>query len=136
MEHEVLLLCREFFGAGVPAAAVMGNIAVETGYTFDYQVRQRGGTAKGLFQFEPPMWVAYTKFLTENKLTDSARSQVSYAHSEVMHGLHIGAGNARKIRDAFGSGDVVKATETFCNLFERPGTPHLEKRIEAAKKYT
>lgn len=77
----------------------------------------------------------YNTFLISNKLADSARSQVTFAAREVASGHVIGAENAKKIRDAFESGKVELATEVFCNLFERPGVPHLDRRIEAAKRY-
>ena len=138
-ELEVLRICQEIFTPGVPAAALMGNIAVESDSSFSYEKKQYGGgSAKGLFQFEPPMFAAYTKFLAASTLTDSARSQVMYVHSEVMHGgHHIGGGNATKIRKAFESGDVELATRTFCDLFERPNKAkeHMDRRIQAAKEY-
>ena len=135
-EHIVLQLCRGTFGPGVPSAAVMGNIAVETGFSFDYTQKQYGGgPGRGLFQMEKGMMASYNSFLAETKMTDSAASQIAFAQHELKHGTFIGAGNAKKIRDAFASGDVVEATTRFCELFERPGIPHLDKRIAAAKKY-
>lgn len=112
-----------------------GNIDVETGGTFNYKQQQSGGgPGYGLFQMEAPMRSAYNSYLSKNRMTDSAASQVAFAHNEVQVGSYIGAGNAQKIRAAFGSGNIDTATTVFCNVFERPSIPHLDRRIAAAKK--
>jgi len=130
---EVISLTRVRFGQ-VGGAAVAGNIEVETGGSFDYQQKQEGGgPGYGLFQMEGGMHKAYETFLKTKSLTDSASSQIIFAKDEVDHGAHIGAGNAKKIRDAFKDGDIEKATTVFCTEFERPSVPHLDRRIAAAK---
>lgn len=132
--QQVVALAREKFG-DVGAAAIAGNIDVETGGSFDYQQKQHGnGPGYGLFQMEAPMRKAYDAFLEKNKQTDSAESQLAFARNELKYGEHIGAGNAQKIRDAFNSGDVNKATATFSELFERPSVPHLDRRQQSARE--
>lgn len=134
-EAAVWGLCKNAFGL-IGGAGVMGNIAVETGGSFDYQQRQHNnGPGYGLFQFEKPMRGDYNAYLKAHSASDSAASQVNYVKDQLQHGKYIGAGHAKKIRDAFASGDVVKATTEFCNRFERPSVPHLANRIAAAKKY-
>jgi hypothetical protein len=132
--EEILSLCVDLFGK-VGGAAIGGNIDWETGGSFDYKQRQyNNGPGLGLFQMEPPMQGNYREFLTKKGLQDSAESQVKYVFEELQNGNWIGAGNAQTIREAFNSGDVIKATTAFCNLFERPTEPHLDRRIESAKK--
>eukprot|EP01113_Clastostelium_recurvatum_P020236 TRINITY_DN24031_c0_g1_i1.p1 TRINITY_DN24031_c0_g1~~TRINITY_DN24031_c0_g1_i1.p1 ORF type:complete len:144 (-),score=30.08 TRINITY_DN24031_c0_g1_i1:78-509(-) len=135
---EVIDLARSAFGE-VGGAAVAGNIDVETGGSFDYQQKQHGGgPGYGLFQMEPPMYKAYQAWLGKqgegDAGKDSAAHQISYVEYEVRVGDHIGAGNAKKIRDTFNGKDVEEATTVFCNIFERPSVPHLDRRIAAAKK--
>ncbi len=130
----VLQLAKNTFGR-IGGAAVVGNIFVETGGSFDYQQRQSGGgPGYGLFQMENPMHNAYDAFMNTNHLTDSAESQMKFAQNEVEHGSHIGAGNTKKIRDAFAGNDVKNATEVFCNIFEKPSVPHMDRRIAAAQE--
>jgi len=132
-KKEVVDLARDTFGK-VGGAAVGGNIAVETGHTYDFQQKQQGGgPGRGLFQMEGPMQKAYNSYLAANKLTDSASSQMKFVKSEIETGSHIGAGSAKQIRDAFAGNDVAKATTTFMKIFERPGVPHLAERLKAAQ---
>jgi hypothetical protein len=122
----------------IGAAAVLGNIAVESAGTFDYQIHQKKGPAYGLFQMEPPMFRNYTNWMKLEGRTDSAESQILYAHDQVMHGSRIGIGNAIKIRAAFNSGSVQQATEVFCLLFEKPNPmrhPQVDKRIDSANTF-
>lgn len=93
-----------------------------------------GGPGYGLFQMEAPMKKAYDTFLSKKNLQDSAKNQINFAKEEIDHGKHIGPGNAKKIRDSFAGNDVENATTVFCNLFEKPGVPHLDRSIAAAKK--
>ena len=111
-------LCQQYGRIG--AAAVAGNIDYESGHTFDYQVQQVNGPARGLFQFEPPMWHAYETYLVANGAVDAASSQLDFVASELRNGNVIGAGNARAIRRAFVGNDVDVATAAFVSRFERP----------------
>jgi len=135
-EAETAAIVERVFGNVTAAAAIMGNIDIETGGTFDPAQRQRGGgPGLGLFQMEAPMQRAYRQWLGERP--DTAENQVGFAYQEIQHGRHIGAGNARRIREAFDSGDVARATTEFMRRFERPraGVEHLDRRIDAARRY-
>ena len=51
------------------AAAMLGNIDVETGGSFDYLQKQyKGGPGRGLFQFEGLKLNAYNEWLTKKIL--------------------------------------------------------------------
>ncbi len=131
----VLKQANAIFGDPTAVAAIMGNIDVETGGTFDYEQRQiGGGPGRGLFQMEPPMWAAYQKWLGGKP--DSSENQLRYVHHELQNGHHIGAGHAKRIRETFQSGNVETATKEFCDRFERPGEPHLDRRIKSAQQFT
>ena len=77
-------------------------------------------------------------FLNENKLDDSANSQINYVMENIFGNKQniMGQGNAKKIRDAFANGDIDLATEMFMTKFERPkdqSSKQINKRINKAK---
>ena len=48
----------------------------------------------------------------------------------------IGRGNAKKLRKGLEEAKTPEeAAEIFMNIFEKPGVPHLDRRLEAASKY-
>lgn len=81
-------------------AAMLGNIAVETGDTFDYRTKQEGGPGYGLLQLDF-MKPHYEKWKKQNKVKDSADAQLKFFHDTVYGKSQniIGAGNAAKLRD-------------------------------------
>ena len=119
--------------------ALMANIDVETGGSFDYQQRQYGGgPGYGLFQIEDggDLRDGYDQFLKEEGRKDSAKSQIDYV-IETLYGKYQnipGAGHARRVRNAF-EGTPEEATEMFMREWERPGVPHLDKRVASAQKF-
>jgi len=118
-------------------SAIMGNIDVETGGSFDFMQQQNKGPGYGLFQFEGIQRQEYDKFLNENKLDDSANSQINYVMENIFGNKQniMGQGNAKKIRDAFANGDIDLATEMFMTKFERPkdqSQKQINKRINKA----
>eukprot|EP01125_Pyxidicula_operculata_P000766 TRINITY_DN10698_c0_g1_i1.p1 TRINITY_DN10698_c0_g1~~TRINITY_DN10698_c0_g1_i1.p1 ORF type:complete len:149 (+),score=39.73 TRINITY_DN10698_c0_g1_i1:78-524(+) len=118
-------------------AGVMGNIHVETGGTFDYRQKQLGGgNGYGLFQFDF-MKKYYMSWLKETSNNDSYQSQIDFM-METIDGNKkdlIGSGNAKKVLTALQGSSVDVAAEVFCNLWEKPGVPHLQKRKEHARSY-
>ena len=118
-------------------AAIMGNIDVETGGSFDFMQQQNQGPGYGLFQFEGIQRQEYDKFIKDNDLDDSAKSQIDYVMENIFGDKQniVGQGNAKKIRDAF-AGDVDTATEMFMTPFERPkdqSSKQINKSINKAK---
>lgn len=120
--------------------ALMANIAVETGYTFDYKVKQKGGRsdpAFGLFQFDPRGGLAslYRDYLDYRKCDDSAEAQLDMLVDILLKvwkpGVsHVGGSNVNKVLEAARVGHAP-ATEAFCSHILRPGKPHLDKRLAA-----
>jgi hypothetical protein len=118
-------------------AAKLGNIGVETGYTYDYQQKQDNGKGYGLYQydFQKPY---YEKYLKQNNLQDSIASQIGFTH-EVLSGNDAVMGMNTDDRVALQkalteSKDVGFITQMFSEKYEKPGVPHLERRIEEANK--
>ena len=79
---------EKYFGSN-PAliSAMLGNIDVETGGTFDFRQEQKGGNGYGLFQFDfhKPY---YKKFLKQNQLEDSVDSQIRYTYENIYGNQH------------------------------------------------
>ena len=132
---------------GVPEAAakaMVANIAVESGYTFDHTTKQKGerkDPAYGLFQFDPRgkgLDKPYQKYLEATDKKDSMEAQLDFfvdsVYGDYKEGRkHMGAGNVNKFKEAAESGDVTEATKAFSEKLLRPGKPHLDRRINAAK---
>lgn len=120
--------------------AMMANMAVETGYTFDYKIKQKGqrsDPAFGLFQFDPRGGLAalYRDYLDYRKCDDSAEAQIDMLVDILLRvwkpGVsYVGSGNVSKVLDAAQAGPAP-ATEAFCSHILRPGKPHLDKRLAA-----
>jgi len=133
----------KYFGAENPYAitAMLGNIDVETGNSFDYLQKQGGGgPGRGLFQFDfhKPQ---YAKYLKRKGLEDSADSQVRYVHDAIYGDEQefLGFGNAKKLRKLFASSrDAVELSDGFQNIFLRPKKTkaHTDRRREASRMYT
>ena len=130
---------EQYFGSN-PAliSAMLGNIDVETGGTFDFQQKQKGGNGYGLFQFDfhKPF---YKKFLKENQLEDSVDSQVRYTFENIYGNQQevLGEGNAKKLRDAFKTkSNPIELSDDIMNIFLRPGKPHADRRRESTRMYS
>jgi hypothetical protein len=120
---EVLKTIKKYFGPSTAvAAAIMGNIDVETGGSFDFKQKQyKGGPGRGLFQFD---WhkKPYAEYLEEEGLTDSMDTQVRYV-AENIYGKKqkvLGQGNAKKLRGIFTSDDPIAISDMFEQKFLNP----------------
>ena len=128
------------------AAGVMGNIEVESG--FDYKIIQGNGKgpAAGLFQWEnyntkSARWKQLDDYAkSKGKTWDDLQMQLEFFWWE------FGEGNEATCKSILNkqyggiegfkkSTDIEWATKAFCNSFERPGKPGMDRRISAAKKY-
>ena len=130
---------EQYFGSN-PAliSAMLGNIDVETGGTFDFQQKQKGGNGYGLFQFDfhKPF---YKKFLKENQLEDSVDSQIKYTFENIYGNQQkvIGEGNAEKLREAFKTkSNPIELSDDIMNIFLKPGKPHADRRRESTRMYS
>lgn len=120
-------------------AALMGNISVETGNTFDYQqVQNQGGPGYGLFQLDDKK-ANYDTWLEENDKQDSAASQIDFVYDTIYGDAQdvIGIPTAKRLRDVFETGTVEEIATAFMELWEKPNpdSTHLDRRIEEAKSY-
>ena len=117
-------------------AGIMGNIAVETGDTFDYKTQQIGGSAQGLFQFEKDHMDAYNQYKKDKGISPSADAQVSYVLDNIFNGVgvDIGAGDRTELIGVLTNGSTEEITNKFSELFLRPGKPNIDKRVKRAQE--
>ena len=117
-------------------AGIMGNIAVETGDTFDYKTQQIGGSGQGLFQFEKDHMDAYNQYKKDKGISPSADAQVDYVLDNIFNGVgvDIGAGNRTKLIGILTNGSTEEITNKFSELFLRPGKPNIDKRVKRAQE--
>lgn len=126
---------------GIPAnaqIALLGNIHVETGGTYDYKAQQKGGKGYGLLQMDYHK-KPYFDDLKANKLKDSPENQLSYFLDTIYGNKQdiIGRGNAAQLRKAIETEqDPAKLTGIMSDLWFKPGKPNMDQRLEAARMYT
>jgi len=139
--REVGRTLSKYFGDSPYAImAMLGNIDVETGGSFDPKQKQyKGGPGRGLFQFD---WHKkhYGDYLKEEGLEDSDDSQARYVYENIYGKKQhiVGEGNAKKLRAAFATNDSIAISDVFQNKFLRPqeGKEHTDRRRDATRMYT
>jgi len=132
---DIVEMLKEYNLSPSAMAAIIGNIDVETGGSFDFQQKQRNGNGYGLFQFDF-MKPHYFEWLKKNNKKDSAKSQLDFMY-ETVYGDNqelLGKKNAEELRRSFKEDDVNNATYKFMKIFENPGVPHAGRRLESAQK--
>jgi hypothetical protein len=124
--------------------AMLGNIAVESAFTFDPSIEQKGerkDPAYGLFQFDPRggLYKPYMDYVetTEDKDPASIKNQLDFMIDSVTGSYkpgaeYMGFGNVKQVNEAFQGDDVEEATKLFSEKILRPGKPHLNRRIASA----
>ena len=119
-------------------AGILGNIAVETGETFDYRTSQMGGPGRGLFQFEGGHSRAYEDYKKANNLSPSIGAQVSYVLDNIYKGIgyDIGIKNRKDLQNIFATGTTSEIAKSFAEIFERPNPEKAkyDKRIQRANE--
>ena len=119
-------------------AAIMGNIAVE---------QKGGGGGYGLFQFTGGHKDDYFDWIKGNKIPDSKFSQAKFVHDNIYatgeYGHDLGWRARGVLQESLdkpvptpmalskGAQDrvgVSKKTRTFANVYEKAGTPHMNRR--------
>ena len=121
-------------------AGILGNVAVETGGSFDHaqQAYDKKEGSVGLFQLKPGgiLHEGYTSWLDTSNRDDSSASQVEFMLDTVYGGNQdiIGAGNAESLRDSFENGTPEEVAREFMKVWERPSTEHWDRRLEETQK--
>ena len=125
---------------GLPKAAqiaLLANIAVETGNSFDHQQYQSNNPklARGLLQFDPKGKLnSYLKYLEANDHKDSAQNQINYFMDSIYGDSReeVGYGNAADLRKLFETGDYKEITQALIDKWFIAGKPHTERRMDEA----
>jgi len=133
-------------------SAIMGNIAVETGNTYDHTQKQKGGGGGyGLFQFTGSHKDDYFDWVKDNKFKDSKFTQAKFVYDNIYakkgYGRELGWRDRGLLQGAFdepvptpmalseGAQDrvgVSQKTKTFANVYEKAGKPHMKRRLKSA----
>jgi hypothetical protein len=133
-------------------SAIMGNIAVETGNTYDHTQKQKGGGGGyGLFQFTGSHKDDYFDWVKDNKFKDSKFTQAKFVYDNIYakkgYGRELGWRDRGLLQGAFdepvptpmalseGAQDrvgVSQKTKTFSNVYEKAGKPHMKRRLKSA----
>ena len=131
---EIVSLLEQYSLPPTAIAAIIGNIDVETGGTFNYKQKQKNGNGYGLFQFDF-MKPYYFDWLKENKKKDSAAAQVEFMYDSIYGANQslLGNKNAEELRKSLENDDVNAATYKFMKIFEKPGVPHRGRRLSSSQ---
>ena len=154
---EIIYILKKEGFSPKESAAILGNIDVETGGSFDYLQKQyEGGPGRGLFQFEGLKLDAYNEWLKANNKKNSAESQIQYVKQSIqapqtlpksimnLKGMKkaenvsdiVGSGNAKEIRKIFKEGNVREASDIFADKYEKPKSKKsYGKRRASAQKF-
>ena len=145
------LIKADFKESDIPA--IMGNISVETGGTFDHLQKEKGGKGHGLFQLTGKQLKDYRSWL--GKREDSKYHQALFVYSNIYSSSansphDIGWKARGLLQDSFDNQistpmalspeaqDIIQTsskTKTFSDVYERPSVPHMDRRLEEAYKY-
>tara|TARA_R100000963_G_scaffold27616_1_gene18894 strand:- start:840 stop:1313 length:474 start_codon:yes stop_codon:yes gene_type:complete len=126
-------------------SAILGNIDVETGGTFDYQQKQKNGKGYGLFQFDSQK-EPYFNWLKTTGIDDGPEAQIQFVADAIYNDkydaeglftgpLDIGGKSRKKIRKAFDEGSTLDITQVFSEEYERPSKPRMDKRVQSAEGF-
>jgi len=122
-EVEASLLRAGFEEDEIPA--LLGNIDVETGGTFDFtQIEDTTKDQKGygLFQFTGGHLSSYYDYLKDTNQKDGMDAQTKFVYANIYdkNPPHvIGAGNQTKIKNAFDDGSMTEQSDVFARWYER-----------------
>ena len=84
----------------------------------------------------------YFDYLSHNNKQDSLDSHIEYINDVIQgtdtyanfDGKMLGNKEREKLNEALLTGNIEETTKVFMEVFEKPGIPHLDRRINASKK--
>jgi len=118
-------------------AGIMGNIGVETGDTYDPNIKQyKGGPGRGLFQMEGKMQSAYNTYLKKMRLPNTAETQLGFMNDILTSNKNyeIGEGNRTRLQRIFEVGTPSTIADEFRIKVLKPGKPHASRRMNTANQ--
>ena len=95
----------------------------------------------GIAQFDF-MLDYYFDYLLNNNKKDSLDSHIEYVNDVIQgtdtyanfEGKMLGNEEREKLNEALLTGNIEETTKVFMEIFEKPGIPHLDRRIDEARK--
>jgi len=95
----------------------------------------------GIAQFDF-MLDYYFDYLLHNNKEDSLDSHIEYINDVIQgtdtyanfEGKMLGNEEREKLNEALLTGNIEETTKVFMEIFEKPGIPHLDRRIDEARK--
>ena len=143
-EAEVVDLLYRYFPRNV-VPALIGSIDVETGGTFDYKQKQKGGNGYGLFQFDYQK-PYYDKWIKDNNLKDSAENQIKFvrdsfedagydAQGQYKGSLDLGWKRRKELQRMWLNPVAHENIHTFVDYYEEAAKPHMDRRRKSAFEY-
>ena len=84
----------------------------------------------------------YFDYLSHNNKQDSLDSHIEYINDVIQgtdtyanfDGKMLGSDEREKLIESFKKGNIEETTKVFMEVFEKPGIPHLDRRINASKR--
>ena len=136
-------------------SAIMGNISVETGDSFDHtQLQKGGGGGYGLFQFTGSHKDDYFDWVKENGFKDSKFTQAKFVYDNIYakggYGRELGWKDRGLLQSAFDDPiptpmalspggrervPVSHKTKVFADVYEKAGIPHMGRRLKKAHEF-
>ena len=122
--------------------ALLGEIDVETGGTFDFKQKQgNGGPGRGLFQFEGRQLSDYKKYLKDNNLINSGENQIAFVKASMTQKSSVaphdlGWKSRGELQGLFQGSDTDTINDSLMKNYFRSGVPHMGRRKKASKKYS
>ena len=116
----------------IQAAAICGNFIVESGMDPTIESQVPGEASFGIAQWNPAAGrlqrlQAYADDRNLNYKT--LKTQLQFFHYEfTTEGNYYGYNKFKAMTN------IIEATTHICNKYEKPGTPHLDRRIAAARR--
>jgi len=116
----------------IQAAAICGNFIVESGMDPGITSQVPGEASFGIAQWNPAAGrLQRLQAYADDRELDyrTLETQLQFFHYEfTTEGNYYGYNTFKAMTN------VDKATTHICNKYEKPGTPHLDRRIAAAKR--
>ena len=116
----------------IQAAAICGNFIVESGMDPTIESQVPGEASFGIAQWNPAAGrLQRLQAYADDRNLDykTLKTQLQFFHYEfTSEGNYYGYNKFKAMTN------IVEATTHICNKYEKPGTPHLDRRIAAARR--
>jgi len=125
-------LMRDYGLSSHQAAGIVGNLHHESG---GFRQMQEQGQRSGRGGLGIAQWTGPRRREFESLAAQRGLSTSSYEGNYAMLRHDLDGKYKNSIAAIRRTGDVQSSTSSFMNTFERPGVPHLDRRLSAAQRY-